>query len=345
MKNNILNYVLTFLIISVTAFIIFSSNELKNLPALIEMTNKTYVFLGLFCMGVYWICETFIIKYIFNYIDSQKSFRDYFKITMIGQYYNLITPFASGGQPAQIYAMTNDYKVPIGQATSVTINKFMVYHVVITFFSIVMALFNREYIFNQAFYSKIFIFAGLIINTLGIALIFALCYNGIVVKKIVITLLTLLHKFRLAKKIKEETIMQHLEEYKVSLYRFTTNKKILMIVSFFTVLQIIAYYSVTYFVYLALGLKGASYLEIIAVQSILYMAVNFIPTPGNAGVSEGGFYLLFALLFPPNLLLYAIILWRFIVYYFNLLATGTIVLFDHLIKRLKPKITRGDWAK
>jgi len=339
MKNNKLNYLLTLFIILVTVWILTSSSEVKVLPYLLQITNKIYIAGALLCMAVFWLLEGLIIKFIFDLSKTRRKFSSYLKIAMIGQYYNLITPFSSGGQPAQIYSMTNDYKIPLGLATSITINKFMVYHIIVTLFSLVMFVVKFSFINNLAVLSKTLIFLGLLVNTLGILVIFAMCYNSFVVEKIVSFFVYALRKLRLGKKIRQELIAEHLREYKSCLYTFLENKKVLLLVSVLTLLQVIIYFSVTYFVYLALGFSSATVLDILAIQSLLYMAVNFIPTPGNTGASEGGFYLLFGVIFPAPILLYAIILWRLIVYYFNLLATGSIVLADNLIKRYQTQHT------
>ncbi|MCG8513134.1 MAG: flippase-like domain-containing protein [Halanaerobiales bacterium] len=84
------------------------------------------------------------------------------------------------------------------------------------------------------------------------------------------------------------------------------------------------YFGVTYCVYRALGLNKSSFWEIVAMQSLLYMAVSFLPVPGTAGVAEGGFYLLFKVIF-SNQVIYATLLWRLLVYYLGLLLGGILV--------------------
>lgn len=335
MKNRFINYIITVIIIILTISVILSHNDLEDLPELIKLTNEYYVLLGLCCMGLFWLCDALIIKFTFAYVDAKDSLRHSLKLTMIGQYYNLITPFSSGGQPAQIYTMNNDYDIPVGQASSITINKFMVYHIIITLYALLFFIFKSHFVLAQLHISKIFIYLGLSVNILGIAGIFIICYNSLIVEKIAITIFKILKKMRLGRRIRYENIIRHIEEYKISLFKIFSDKKLLLIISVVTTIQVTLYFSVTYFVYLALGLKSSSYLEILAVQTLLYMVVNFIPTPGNAGVSEGGFYILFNMIFPSDILLYAILLWRFIIFYFNLLASGSVVLIDFLSKKVK----------
>jgi hypothetical protein len=47
-----------------------------------------------------------------------------FKTAVLGKYYDLITPFATGGQPFQIY-YTNKYGIKGGESLSVVMSEYM----------------------------------------------------------------------------------------------------------------------------------------------------------------------------------------------------------------------------
>ncbi|NLM21479.1 MAG: flippase-like domain-containing protein [Peptococcaceae bacterium] len=335
MRHRIFSYVFTFVVLTITIYILASSSELGILPVLFQITNLKFLGGAFICMLLYWLNDMLIFKTLFYSTNTRQSYLSSLKLTMVGQYYNLITPFGSGGQPAQILTMTNSLKLPLGLATSLTISKFMIYHVIITIFPLVMFLLKPDIIMRQTIIGKSIIAFGIGINVLGLFLIFALCFNSKIVYKIVLLFITLLKRFKLAKNIQNSDISRHINEYKLCLNSFLANKKILFIVSGFCLLQVTAYFSVTYFVYLSLGLSQASLLDILAIQSLLYTAVNTIPIPGNVGVSEGFFYLVFGIVFPAKLIVYAIMLWRLVIYYFNLTVTGLFVLFDHLFIRFR----------
>ena len=89
-------------------------------------------------------------------------------------------------------------------------------------------------------------------------------------------------------------------------------------------------FSVTYFVYRAVGLNEAGYWQLISMQIYLYLAVSFAPTPGATGATEGGFYLFFNMLFPQSMLYSAMLLWRLFTYSTNLLFGSALVVSDEL---------------
>ena len=126
-----------------------------------------------------------------------------------------------------------------------------------------------------------------------------------------------------------------MEEYMQSVQKIKENRKNAVLLLILNIIELTFYFSITYFVYLALGLSEATFIDIIAIQSLVYMAASYIPTPGTAGASEGGYYLLFKPLFSPGLIVYALLLWRAISYYFRIIFTGIVTLVDYIVRKRK----------
>lgn len=92
---------------------------------------------------------------------------------------------------------------------------------------------------------------------------------------------------------------------------------------FFTsVIQLLAYFSITFCVCRSLGITGVSWIHITLCQAALYVAVSALPLPGAVGVTEGGFAVIFASLIPSELMGVAIILSRFVSFALPLVASG-----------------------
>ena len=53
--------------------------------------------------------------------------------------------------------------------------------------------------------------------------------------------------------------------------------------------QFVLQMSVIYFIFRAFGYHDVSYLEVLAVQSMLQVSVSFMPMPGASGAQEIGF--------------------------------------------------------
>ena len=71
-------------------------------------------------MIIYILLESIIINILINAIQKTEVKYLSLKIAMMGFYYNLVTPFASGSQPMQIYAL-NKYGVDLSKSTATVI--------------------------------------------------------------------------------------------------------------------------------------------------------------------------------------------------------------------------------
>lgn len=90
---------------------------------------------------------------------------------MIGQLFNCVTPFASGGQPIQAYYMTRG-GMPVGKATSVLLAKFIVYQTVLALYSAGVLIFEyRNFVENIEGFSKLALI-GFIVNAAVVVVLF-----------------------------------------------------------------------------------------------------------------------------------------------------------------------------
>ncbi|WP_129600946.1 lysylphosphatidylglycerol synthase transmembrane domain-containing protein [Anaerophilus nitritogenes] len=334
MKKTITRYgILIFLLIT-TLWIVLSNENVSNFPKLLAQTNPYILMIGFIGMIGYWIVDALIIREISKMLFVHNNFLKSMKLTFIGQYYSLITPFASGGQPAQIYSMIKD-GVSLGKSTSILIEKFIIYQVIVTMYSIFMFIIKMGFVYEHIKTSLIFIWIGIFLNFIGLLSIFLLFFNGKFLRKIIKWSLSILIRFKHIDNIQkyEQKIEGIIKEYEESLKKIRENKKITLKISFMTILQLTFYFSITYWIYRSLGLGNVSCLDITAIQALLYMAVSFIPTPGTVGSSEGGFYLLFHMFFGVQKVTYAMLLWRIIVYYFNLFICGVVTLIDYMMNK------------
>jgi uncharacterized protein (TIRG00374 family) len=87
---------------------------------------------------------------------------------------------------------------------------------------------------------------------------------------------------------------------------------------------------IPYFIYRAFGGTILGLFDIITLQSFLYLAVSFFPTPGSAGAAEGGFYLFFSTIFINVPVYIAMLVWRFLTYYLLLIVGSILVVFEEL---------------
>ena len=117
---------------------LFLTDSPENLWNALCTANPLWLLCGLGCMLAYWLLET---RALFLVIDglrkvSQSNGRrlkptECLRVSMVGQLFNCITPFASGGQPMQAY-MLSKYGQSVGTASSALLARFIVYQFVLT---------------------------------------------------------------------------------------------------------------------------------------------------------------------------------------------------------------------
>lgn len=337
--KKVLNFIILFGLIGLTIWIFISNNDFNNFSELMTSANIMFLFVAVLCMILYWFFEAYIIHRMKNTLNIKSSYGASLKLCMIGQYYSAITPFSTGGQPVQVYALVNE-GVSIGTASSLFVNRFLIYQFVVTFYSLFMLIIRFSLLYNEAKLALPFILLGCIVNLLVLIMIFGFLLNEKFIRKILEKGIKLLYKMKIIKDMdkSQEKINKTLLDYKASIEDMKKDKKTAIELILVSVIQLTISFSVTYFIYRALEFERGHFIDIIAIQSLHYMAVSFMPTPGTAGASEGGFYMLFKLIFPKKILSFALMLWRFIDYYLRVMIAGLVTLTDFVSRKRKLRI-------
>ena len=104
-----------------------------------------------------------------------------------------------------------------------------------------------------------------------------------------------------------------------------------------TYIQMLLYYSISYFVYLAFGLTKSSILVFVAIQSVLFISVSFLPFPGAVGASEATFMSLYKSIYGANVLGSAMIITRFINFYLFVFYSGVVLIISLLRQKTSNK--------
>lgn len=333
MNKKIFNIIVLVLLSTITLYIVFTSKELIALPELLNRTNTIYLLMAFGLMIIYILLNALIILIIGRNISPVFDFRKSFFLSLIGQYYSLITPFATGGQPAQVYVMKNKYNINYIKGTTITIKKFIIYQVVVSFYGLFLFLCRFNMILIHQSEMVFFIIIGLLSNGLGSIIILLLAYNDSIIKKILNKILSFMNRYKLFRRYDNNKLFKHIDEYTENIKEIKNNKMMMIKLIIITFIQLTVYFSITYMIYLSLGYSKANYIDILSIQIILYLVVSYIPTPGGVGASESGFYIMFGMFFPKEVLLYAMILWRVIIYYANLIFSGIVILIDSIFEK------------
>lgn len=292
-----------------------------NLIQLLHTADYKWVLMGIFCLIGMWIMESITLQIPLKKLYPNQKFGNSIKITMIGQLFNNLTPFASGGQIMQAYQLSKEGK-RASDSMSILTMKFIITQLMLIIFTVVAVLFKFEFFLNL-FQNYIWVgIIGILINISVIALFFlAATKKGFVMKiaKPIIRFFGKIHigKFRLIKdsEAKIEKFENSVDNYSHQFKLMQKEKKMVVSMAIIGLIQNILYYAITYMIYKAFGNSGIGFLEIIVTQAFLMLIMTVTPTPGAGLGAEGGFLLLFNSIFKNGTINMSIFFWRIYVFY------------------------------
>ncbi|MCD2345619.1 lysylphosphatidylglycerol synthase transmembrane domain-containing protein [Clostridium guangxiense] len=328
MQNKIFNLIVVVLSACILlSFFVFTNNT-HSLLVTLRSVNKLWIIIALVCMLIFWLLEAIILHIITTILyNTHNLFYKSIKFAMIGQFFGSLTPFASGSQPAQLYAMT-EYGIPAGTSGSILMIKFIIHQTVFTIYSLLVMVLKFSYFQSKIKYFIYFALVGFSFNTLIIIIAFLFSSNDKLTKKLLLIILTVLSKIRLVKnpQQKYEDIEKELMSFHKNSAIIGKNKLVCLNASILTFIQWTIFYSIPYCVYRSFGFNSAGIFTMISAQIFLTIIMSCVPLPGGEGAAEGGFFIIFKLFFPQNLLLPAIFLWRILSYY-SCIAAGCLFAF------------------
>lgn len=247
---------------------------------------------------------------------KNQTFKNSFKVAMIGQLFNNITPFASGGQPMQAYELTKSGK-RVSNSMSAMSMKFIMTQLALAVFTTVIILLQFDFLKELMKDYMWVVIISFIINFLAIFLVLLAGINKNIILTICRPFIKLGSKLHIVKDYNKT-----IEKFDGSVSNFSNQfknmknyKKTILGIFIMAIIQSMLYYSITYVVYRAFGNSGVSYFQIVPAQAILLLIMTFIPTPGSGLGAEGGFLIIFNSIFKQGTINMSILFWRLYTFY------------------------------
>lgn len=324
------------LLIGVTFYLFLKDNNPVQLWGIIRRANPLYIALGILAMLGFVACEGFSLRIILNSLGQKLSFLRCYKYAFIAFYYSSITPASSGGQPMQLYYMKKD-NINLSLSSLTIFIIVFVYQIAELSFGFSMFLLKHDFVTEHVRGIGILLIYGIAFNLVLLCAILTAVFSKTLLKRFLNWGVLLLHRIKIIKQPERvlESLNQQIAEYQQGAAHIRKHPAVLLKVLIITLIQLACEFIVPFFVYRAFGLQEYSPLEILAVQSLLTLAVGSLPLPGAVGASESGFMLLFKIFFGSSLLLPAMMLSRGISFYLMLLISGTISVFVHILSQKK----------
>lgn len=330
MKNKFIKNLITFVVIvCVTSLVLYYSlkDDYGNIIKEIKTINKLWFLLGFVLLILYWLIKALVRKKFVENFNKDYKYIDSFKLSLELNFFNGVTPFATGGQPYEVYSLTK-HGIKGTQSTNIMIQNFITYQIALVTLGAIAMITNVFFnIFPSGFLTSL-ITIGFIINFLVIVILFMITFAKKIDKFVMKVIVFLLSKIRIVKD-KDKTLnnfQKYLDDFHEGAEILLRNKK-----NFFKmiVLQLFAL-SCLYLIPLTLLYGTGDYTSINGFEAIIISAYvmligSFVPIPGGTGGLEYGFMAFYGNFIKGSKLNAIMLLWRFITYYFGIFL-GAIVL-------------------
>ncbi len=329
MNGDIKRYVKSLLFIAVTFLLLCAwlvrEYSLPKLWELILGVRPAWIVAAMGLMVIYWVMEAAGLRLaVRRFAPHQPPYVTLYA-TMIGQFFNCITPFSSGGQPMQAY-----YLMKRGMALSFAscslLIKFIVYQFVLTIYSaITLGLCFKTFTTEVSAVGWL-AFAGFGVNILVITALLCLGFFRGPAEKFLYGVVALLQKLRILKEEKAKAASKRIQKELVEFYegfaQIRGDISGITKMSILTAVQLTAFFLIPLCIFYAFGLGRADILLMVCASAFVLNFTSFIPLPGAAAGAELGFHTVFSLFFPTQFLSLAVLLWRLLTLYLPILVGG-----------------------
>ena len=324
MKKKFTNILLIIIFTIIVLYFALKDNY-KEIIKLLVSSDIRWLFIGYLFVLSYTFLKSIITNNIINQFKSY-SIKKTFNLQMMTFFFNAITPFATGGQPFQIYVLKRN-KLSLSDSTNIIVQESIIHQIAIIIVCFITLLIN--YIFN--FYKfegiiLIFLILGFSINVFILLLLFILSRSNKIDKtltKFIVNLLTFLRIIKKKDYIKK--IHNTIDEFNYNSKMLLKNKKRFIKLILINCLAFLCLYIVPLTILFSFG-NYSSFDGIIAITLVSFISIisSYIPLPGGMGGQEYLFILFFGLYVNQPLLSSLMILWRFVTYYLPMIVGAVI---------------------
>ncbi len=315
-KNTMILLLITIIIL----YFILKDNFNSIIKALSSMD---YIYL---IIAIAFFLLSIITKAYVNYktvADAKKiSLKEAIKHNVITQFFNGITPFSSGGQPMEIYMLT-EHGIKASQATNITIQNFIFYQTALVIYGVLAVSYNAIFhIFPNIPFLRRLTLIGFSVNILVAMALFLITFSSKMTTKVSHAVITFLTKIKIVKD-KEKTKLkwdEKLKEFHNSAKALRKRKKLFVGGVILNIISLTCLYIVPMFVVYSLhDFTSLNVADTLTASAYVLIIGAFVPIPGASGGIEYGFLKFFGNFLSSGIIPAVLLVWRFITYYFGMI--------------------------
>lgn len=321
----------TFILLIITLIVLFIvlKDDMDNIIETLQTMDYKFVLIAILFFFFYIIIRAYV-NYLVVGEKKKYTFLESIKHNVIVQFFNGITPFSTGGQPMEVYMLT-EHDIKVSKATNVTIQNFIFYQVALVIYGILAVSYNAVFhIFPKIPFLRHLVLLGFLINTLVIVVLAILTFSDKWTKKLVHLILKIAKKLGLLKKHKDlrEKLDKVIEEFQTSSRKLLEDKRFFIRGVALNFIALTCLYIIPLFLVLGLNSNCLNVMDSITASAYTLIVGSFVPIPGASGGIEYSFTQFFGNFIDIKMISAVLLIWRFITYYLGLIL-GAIVFNIH----------------
>lgn len=322
-RKNIINLGIIVLSAGSLLVTLLTNHGIDQLHSLLERMRWEWIWVAIGVMLLYYVLDATILHSITRLLERHQKFARSARLSMIGHFFNAVTPFASGGQPVQAYCMIKEGIQP-ARAVSALVLKSMLFQVVVLGYTVVAFIFNASLLRPMVPQFTMLFIIGASVNAALICLYALVLFNHGTAERVVDVIFRLLARLRIVKKPEaiKAKITGQMELFRESARIYKRHWKGALVLSVLETCRLTAQFSVPFFIFRALETGPVSYGNMLAAISVLTVISTLFPTPGGAGGAEGMGFVFFRNFFVATPVVPVILLWRLLTYYIHIVFGG-----------------------
>ncbi len=328
MKKRIFKALIVLSSAIILIILIFFTNSIDELALMFKNARLYWIAVAFGCMVAYWVFDALILHVITKGLLEKQPLKDTIRVTMIGQFFNSITPLSGAGQPVQAYVMVKDGIKP-GHAASIIIVKTLLHQLIIVLYSLITFSFKGPQFAARVPQFYYLYILGLALNSLFLLFYALFIYKKEVAGKVLSVVFKLLGRLKFIKRT--DTLLEKVEKELTSFSEgagiLKNNAVILVKLIIFQIVQFTFYFSIPWFIHLAVESHAVRLWDMIAAQSMITLISLLVPSPGATGGVEGLSYLFYGMFFTQAFIIPVILIYRILTYYASIIIGGLFAFF------------------
>ena len=331
MKKKKLNQKLNIAILIIITILVLFFSLKDDFNAVIEQiltANPFWLLVSLFLMASYFFLRSIDFFKLIQRVVPEYTLKKSIKLTITTQFFNAVTPFATGGQPFQVYMLKKD-GVRIPEGTNIIIQNFILYQIALVTLGCVAVITNYFcHFYKEIDVLKNLVTIGFTMNFLVIVGLFVISFGKKFNRKLLHFVIHILTKLKLVKDpdAKKKQWDSYFNRFHKGAKVLISDKKYFISAVGRNILALVCLYLVPLTVIYSMGdYTSINGFETIITSAYVMLIGSFVPIPGGTGGLEYGYVAFFGNFLGGATLKASMLIWRFFTYYLGMFA-GAITL-------------------